>query len=197
MSIITFALLLPLPSVSLGQQAKPYHPAIMALGHLLEGIKSSNSRRAIHRGDLDSLVSYFQVVERLGDLDTPTSYDRGMPDSTYVWTYSVLGKLAQYSRADTSIIRTILKLASIIKRSAELAESMPEYVQQTLQANTKGFLQIYLTLSKADQQEAIEFLDWPSDIDARSILKGFAARTTIGRYKQAATTIATQLNPVK
>ena len=106
--------------------------------------------------------------------------------SIYENRYRAMDRLVLYSRTDSRCIRIILRISSIVRRNAEFAEAMPVYKARVLRDNTKGFLDIFLGLSREEQKEAASELDWDETINSEKVVNDFARRTNVSKYKQAA-----------
>ena len=193
-SLIIFFLIMQ--QICYGQNKTEYHPDMIALEKLLFKIKESHSSKSISFAEMDSLVSYFQTYEQLGYMNKKTKYNTGMSDSAYVWTYRVLDKIVKYSKEDTLFIHTLIRLDHTIRRAAELAESIPCYIQSAVETNVEGFLKMYQNMNIVERQKLIySVLDWPCyEVNIIDVLKNASLKLKDKDLKVLAAQIANSLH---
>jgi hypothetical protein len=169
------------------------HPSSMALRTKLIRIGHAKSPKEIRISDLDSLVSLFAFNEELGYPKYSKQF-HSFSDSGYQLIQPAFNNLIKFSKRDTVFIRIIILLEHTIRNNAELAESMPVYVQECAAKNPRGFLLIYQSSSFDERQNILSALDWPSDIDVIHIFRDLSNKLSSNKLRILAKEIADSIH---
>ena len=174
----------------------PTHPRTIQLRDLLVTVKNIRDPRMLTQRMLDSLVSAVRWGEHPKMDSSSYHYETFLGnDANQELFYPAFDKIVEGAKRSRIHQLAILRLASIITSNAELAESMPIFVQEAARANTRLFLEAFLTLSKKEQDQTITgALGWPSEIDIRQLFMNFAQRTNSAELRRMALRIAREVD---